>query len=71
MKIKFKYVKLQNFRSYKNETIFTFDDKGLSLIFGKNGAGKSTIFRALIWCLTGTDSEGIKGSDLKSCNRSF
>lgn len=64
--IKFKYVSLKNFRSYKEITTFLFSKNSFNLIMGKNGHGKSSIFRALIWCLLGTDSEGIKGNNLKS-----
>lgn len=45
----FTRLKLNNFKSYKNTTI-TFD-KGISVIVGENGAGKSTILEAISFAL--------------------
>lgn len=66
MNIKFNKIVLSKFRSYINRTEFTFNNKGFYHICGETGSGKSSIFRALIWCLKGTDSEGIKGTNLKT-----
>ena len=43
--MKISSVKLQNFRSYKNEVEIKFDD--FTAIIGKNDAGKSTVLEAL------------------------
>lgn len=43
--MKIKYIKLKNFRGYKDETKIDFDD--LTVFVGKNDSGKSTILEAL------------------------
>lgn len=43
-----KELKIYNFRSYYQESLFTFKD-GLTLIIGGNGDGKTTFFDALDW----------------------
>ena len=56
-------LRLTNFRQYQTqEVIFPY---GLTGIVGRNGAGKSTILEALLWCLYGnraarTSKEGIR-----------
>ncbi|MCF0226521.1 MAG: SMC family ATPase, partial [Methanobrevibacter sp.] len=45
----FKHLSLKNFKSYKNSKI-SFD-KGISIIVGENGAGKSSIFEAISFAL--------------------
>jgi exonuclease SbcC len=51
MIIKNLYIK--NYKQYKNLEL-SFKD-GLVGIIGKNGAGKSTIFDAILYCLFGRD----------------
>ena len=51
-------LEMKNFGPYKGETIIEFkptDEKNLWIIWGKNGAGKTHIFQALLWCLYGCD----------------
>ncbi|RZK31215.1 MAG: lantibiotic ABC transporter, partial [Hymenobacter sp.] len=43
--MKLKTVKLQNFRSYKDEAVVCIDD--LTALVGQNDAGKSTVLEAL------------------------
>lgn len=45
-------VELINFRQYHDLT-FTFEPNMLTLIMGRSGIGKSTIFEAIRWCITG------------------
>jgi len=58
-------IKIFNFRCYK-EQIFNFK-RGITLIHGSSGAGKSTIFQALLWCLYGS-LKNIKPKDTKRCS---
>lgn len=68
MKITFEKIKIINFMSFKDAEI-TFSNKGYTSVIGvnrcevdnsaSNGSGKSTIFEAISWCLTG---ETIRGS---------
>ena len=53
------YVKLKNFRCYENVT-FTFDDDGLSLLYGKSGNGKSSILMAINFCLFGIGNKVVR-----------
>ena len=45
-------LKIQNFRCHKN-VVFEFLDSGVNLISGDSGVGKTTILKALKWCLFG------------------
>lgn len=57
-------IKLKNFRSYEDETEFSFSpkyNKNIVLIGGENGAGKSTLFEAIKLCIYGPMSYGYIG----------
>ena len=57
-------ITLKNFRSYEDETTFTFsptDGKNIILIGGENGAGKSTLFEAIKLCIYGPTNYGYIG----------
>ncbi|MBC5629795.1 DNA sulfur modification protein DndD [Clostridium sp. NSJ-6] len=57
-------IKLKNFRSYEDQTEFSFspkDNKNIVLIGGENGAGKSTLFEAIKLCIYGPMSYGYLG----------
>lgn len=57
-------ITLKNFRSYEDETTFSFaphDNKNIVLIGGENGAGKSTLFEAIKLCLYGPITYGYLG----------
>lgn len=67
--IHFNTVKLNNFMSYEQEE-FIFDNTGYVLISGinnntddnsaSNGSGKSSLFSAVCWCITGETPSGNK-----------
>ena len=69
MIIKFKTLQLHNFMSY-TDTVIHLDHDGYTLISGvnnnsidnadSNGSGKSAIWEALSWCLTGETIRGCK-----------
>jgi len=51
-------VSLKNFKSYPDfEQTIPLNHEGIKLIVANNGAGKSTIFEAIIWCLYGKTSQ--------------
>lgn len=49
--IKLKKLELQGFRKFKSQTSVEFPDRGLMLIEGDSGAGKSTIMQAVAYAL--------------------
>ena len=59
-------ITLKNFRSYENETTFSFTptpEKNIVLIGGENGAGKSTLFEAIKLCIYGHTAYGYLGQN--------
>lgn len=69
MKILFRKIEIENFMSLGNATV-VLDDAGYTLVSGinnnpddlakSNGSGKSSIFEAIVWCLTGDTMRGNK-----------
>ncbi len=62
-----KYVHLVNFKKFKKASIAL--NESMIGIFGNNGAGKSSLFEAVTWCLYGIaqsmeGKEGVKQQDL-------
>ncbi|WP_421535585.1 AAA family ATPase [Priestia sp. D3YE.R1] len=51
--MKINKLKLKNFRLFRGDYEFDFGNKQLIIIEGQNGNGKSTIFDAIEWCITG------------------
>jgi DNA repair exonuclease SbcCD ATPase subunit len=75
MHIKFNWIRLYRFRSFLEESTLHFGDAGDGLYFlkgknnadsalGSNGAGKSSILDALLWCLYGKTISGLKNTDI-------
>ena len=58
----FKWIKIENFKSFGEETVeMSLDFSGVKLLVGKNGTGKTSFFDALVWCVYGN-------TDLKADN---
>lgn len=74
--IRFKNIKIQSFCSFQKQQSFDLErEEGLYFIkgenkqepeLGANGAGKSTIFEALTWCLFEKTSQSLKAGDIKN-----
>lgn len=65
-------ITLKNFRSYEDETTFSFTpkkDKNIVLIGGENGAGKSTLFEAIKLCIYGPTTYGYLGQNYNYLTR--
>lgn len=63
-------LKIENFLSYENSEL-NLENRGLLLVEGdnrdlggSNGAGKTTIFEAVCWCLFGATNSGLRGDDV-------
>lgn len=69
MKVVFKHIHIENFLSFGNAD-FEIDNSGYVLVSGRNsnindsatsnGSGKSALFDAILWCLTGETVRGSK-----------
>ncbi len=58
MKFSISSLELTNYRQYQGKQILKFSNdkyKNVSVILGKNGAGKSNILNALTWCFYGVE----------------
>lgn len=76
MNLKFSHLYLENFMSFSQADV-DLSTPGFALVFGENqnledgassnGSGKSTIFEAIYWCLTGSTIRGSK----EVVNKSF
>lgn len=66
-KVKLKRLTLENWRA-QNRTV-DFADK--TIVRGANGAGKSTVFDALMWLLTGVDAQNRTNYDLYDNTKEF
>lgn len=74
--IRLRGLELEGFRSFKTRTLIEFSpEAGLKFLsgdnqvepaLGANGAGKSSVWDALAYCLTGTSVRGLKASNLQS-----
>ena len=67
--IRIKSVELENYRQYygKHKINFSRRNDGFTIIFGKNGDGKSNLLNAITWCLYHYEPHGVggRGSDNK------
>ena len=70
--MRFKKITLQNFLSYGPAQEISLDKQGLVGVFGantdssfdSNGAGKSAIIEAIVWCLWGDTVRGLKADEV-------
>ena len=51
--MKLDFVEVAGFRGFKERTTFNFDS-GFAVLTGRNGVGKSSVFDAIDFALTGT-----------------
>ena len=68
--IKLVSIEIQNFRQYYGNQKINFSSRedGFTVIFGKNGEGKSNLLNAINWCLYKFDPHGI-GDDMTQDQR--
>jgi DNA repair exonuclease SbcCD ATPase subunit len=64
--INFKCITIEGFGSINNPVKLDLSEKGLHIIKGANGAGKTTIFNALAWCLYQVNLKGLLNADVTS-----
>ena len=67
--IKFKGLRIEGFGSVVKPQIINLDTKGVTLVKGVNGAGKTTMFSALFWALYGVNLKGVKQDKVMSWKR--
>ena len=60
--IRIQSVELENYRQYHGKHKINFSDRGegFTVIFGKNGEGKSNLLNAVSWCLYHQEPHGMK-----------
>ena len=66
--MKFSNIIITNFRSYYGENKFEFaedESQPVTMVVGNNGGGKSSLMRAIQWCLYGEDIKDIKHNESK------
>lgn len=64
--IKFQELSIEGFGTYIQPFSFSLDRPGINLIKGKNGAGKTTMWSAFIWCLYGQNLKDVKAAQLQT-----
>lgn len=64
MNIRIEKLTLANFKCFRKKEIAFNGD--VTIIKGRNGAGKTTIADAILWCLFGKNTEGKSDFDLKT-----
>lgn len=76
MRLTFDKIEIEGFKSYTKRTVIDLSVRGNGLHFvrgrnlqqpdlGSNGAGKSTIWCALCWCLYGRTVQGLRNPDVQ------
>lgn len=62
--MKVKSIKATNFRKYSKLSLDLEKHKGINLVIGENGKGKSSIYFAFMYTLFGVCPDGSKGDDI-------
>lgn len=57
---------VEGFGSFQTPTTFMLDQKGLTLVKGKNGGGKTTLFSALCWVLFKVNLKGANNEKVQT-----
>lgn len=77
MRVEFNQITIEHFKEFRTKQTINFARLGSGVHFvsgineveprlGSNGAGKSTIFDALTWCLFGQTVSGLRGTDIRT-----
>jgi DNA repair exonuclease SbcCD ATPase subunit len=76
MKLEFEKIILRDFKEYRGKHVLPLGPLGLGLMFmrgtnrvdplGSNGAGKSSIWDAFSWAITGRTTRGLRGTDVRT-----
>jgi len=63
--VRFKEAALKNIMAFSEEMkLENLDEPALVVIGGRNGAGKSSIFESIYWCLYGSSPRGLRGDEI-------
>lgn len=75
-RLEFCTIKIKDFKEYRGRHVLELSELGLGLQYmrgennvdaiGSNGAGKSSIWDAFLWCLTGRTTRGMRGTDVRT-----
>lgn len=67
-KFKIDEISIKNFRGFKKETVFKFDnDYNAIIVSGMNGIGKTSLYDAIEWAFTGELIRYSESGDEKNC----
>ena len=67
-KITFTHLSVRNFNSWKRLE-FPLSEQGVVCLKGQVGGGKSSVFKAIYWCLFGTTSENILADEIRGSKK--
>ena len=64
-------IELENYRQYygKHKIVLSDRDEGFTVIFGRNGDGKSNLLNAITWCLYHKEPHGVGDDADNTANR--
>ena len=76
MKLEFSRLIIRDFKEYRGKHVLDFATLGNGLHYirgsnkvdrlGSNGSGKSSLWDAFLWCLTGRTTRGLRGVDVRT-----